>query len=69
MTTSHEPKYNLSIPEVIEEMEVQLKKMQAEPDRNQLHDVDPDTAYEKGYEVAIFDLKHLTGPNPREESE
>lgn len=58
-----EPKYNLSTDEAIVELEVQHKKMKAEP-RGELPNVDPDTAFELGYEVAIFDLKHLTGPDP-----
>lgn len=68
MTEETNPKYNLSIIEAITEMEVQLAKMRAETDRTQLSDMDPDTAFEQGYAVAIFDLKHLTGPNPREEN-
>lgn len=57
-------KYNLSLDEVIPELEGQLAKMRAEPNRNQLSELSPDDAYEKGYEVAIFDLKHYTGPAP-----
>lgn len=60
-------KFNLTPEEAITEMEdVQLPKMRAETDREQLKDIDADTAYELGYETAIFDYKHLTGPDPRE---
>lgn len=58
------PKYDLSLPEAVTEMEEQLANMRTHP-RGELSDLDPDTAFEKGYEVAIFDLKHFTGPDPR----
>ncbi len=66
LTTNDEPKYNLSPEEAIEEMHAQLAKMRAETDRHQLKDISSDDAYELGYETALFDYKHLTGPNPRE---
>lgn len=59
-------KFNLSLPEAIVEMEAQLAKWRAETDRNQLKDMSADEALERGYEIAIFDLKHYTGPDPRE---
>lgn len=59
-------KFNLSPEEAIEEMGVQLEKMRGETDREQLKDIDSDTAYELGYETALFDYRHLTGPDPRE---
>ena len=59
-------KYNLTPEEAIAEMRVQLDKMRAEADRAQLTDISSDDAYELGYETAIFDYMHLTGPNPRE---
>lgn len=62
----NKPKYDLTPDEAIEEMRVQLEKMRAETDRGQLRDIDPDTAYELGYETALFDYHHLTGPDPRE---
>ncbi len=58
-------KFNLSPEEIVVELQKQLAKMQAETDRNQLKDLSPDDAFEKGYEVAIFDLKMLLGPDPR----
>jgi hypothetical protein len=61
------PKYDLPLPEAILELEGQLRQMRAHPNRNQLTDLTPDEAFEKGYEVAIFDLKHYTGPNPRKQ--
>lgn len=60
------PKFDLTPEEAIAEMEVQLAKMRAETDRSQLKDVSADDAYELGYETAIFDYRHLTGPNPME---
>jgi len=59
-------KYNLAPDEAIAEMKVQLAKMRAETNREQLTDIDSDTALELGYEMAIFDYNHLTGPDPRE---
>lgn len=67
--SSHETpiqKFNLTPEEAIAEMEVQLAKMRAEIDRHQLKDISSDDAYELGYETALFDYRHLTGPNPRE---
>lgn len=66
MSDQNEPKYNLSPEEAIAEMNVQLEKMRGETDREQLKDIDSDTAYELGYETALFDYNHFTGPNPRE---
>lgn len=63
-----EPKYNLTLDEAVAEMKVQLAKMRAETDREQLKGLNPDDTYEMGYEAAIFDLQHLTGPNPREDN-
>ena len=62
----NKPKYNLTPEEAIAEMREQLKKMRAETDREQLTDISSDDAYELGYETAIFDYVHLTGPNPTE---
>lgn len=62
----YKPKYNLTPDEAIAEMVVQLEKMRAEPDREQLKDILSDDAYELGYETALFDYLHLTGPDPRE---
>lgn len=59
-------KYNLTPDEAIAEMKVQLAKMRAETNRAQLTDIDSDSAYELGYETALFDYAHLTGPDPRE---
>lgn len=64
--TIHAKKYNQTPAEAIAEMRVQLLKMRAEPDRDQLKDVSSDDALEIGYELAIFDYDHLTGPNPVE---
>lgn len=64
MTREH--KYNLTLEEVIPELDSQLVKMRAETDRNQLAGISADEAYEIGYETAIFDLRHFTGPNPLE---
>lgn len=61
-----EPKFNLSPEEAIAEMKIQLEKMRAERDRAQLKDISSDDAYELGYETALFDYAHLTGPDPRE---
>ena len=57
-------KFNLSPEEIVVELQKQLAKMQAETDRNQLKDLSPDDAFEKGYEAAIFDFRHYTGPSP-----
>lgn len=60
------PKYNLSPEEAVAEMQVQLDKMRSESNRQQLLDISSDDAYELGYEAALFDYRHLTGPDPRE---
>ena len=64
--TIHAKKFNQTPAEAIAEMRVQLLKMRAEPDRDQLKDVSADDAFEIGYEYALFDYDHLTGPNPVE---
>lgn len=63
-----DPKYHLSPEEALAEMRLQLAKMEAETDRNQLKELTPDDAFEKGYAAAIFDFAHYTGPSPREEA-
>jgi hypothetical protein len=60
-------KFNMSPEEAIAEMDAQLAKMRAEKDRNQLSDMTPDDAYEAGYASALFDYRHLTGPDPRDQ--
>lgn len=62
MTTK---KYDLSVRETITEMKQQYEKMVRDVDRNQLSTMTPDDAYELGYRAAIFDLEHLTGPDPK----
>jgi len=57
-------KFNLSLEEAMKEMEGQLANMREHP-RGELEGMDPDTAFEKGYEIALFDLRHYTGPDPR----
>lgn len=64
--TDRELKFGLSPEEAIAEMKVQLEKMRGEKDREQLKDITSDDAYELGYETALFDYRHLTGPDPRE---
>ena len=59
-----QPQFNLTIPQAIARMQEELESMRTHP-RGELGDVDPDTAFEQGYEVALFDLKHFTGPDPR----
>lgn len=58
--------WDLNLPEAIEALDDQLIKMRKETDRAQLKGIDVDTAFELGYEAAIFDLRHVTGPNPFE---
>lgn len=64
--TDRELRFNLPPDEAIKEMQAQLEKMRDEADRNQLKDISADDAYELGYETALFDYRHLTGPDPRE---
>ena len=61
--------YNLTTAEAIEALDEQLAQMRAHPDRTELQrqGLTVDEAFEKGYEIAIFDLRHLTGPAPEEE--
>lgn len=58
-------KFNLSPEEALTEMDGQLANMRTHP-RGELKELDPDTAFEKGYEVALFDFRHYTGPDPRD---
>lgn len=44
----------------VAEMQDILRVMRGETDREQLKDVDSDTAFERGYESAILDYKALT---------
>jgi hypothetical protein len=63
--TEHTPKQNhdLTLEEVIPRLEEELEEMRAADDRQELHDIDSDTAFELGYETAIHDLRRLTGPS------
>jgi hypothetical protein len=61
-----EPLFNLSPDDAVSEMQKQLDKMRADKDRAQLKDISADDAYEIGYETALFDYRHFTGPNPME---
>lgn len=47
-----------TVEQVIEYLEAALAQMRRDDDRNQLKGLDPDTAFELGYETAIFDLRH-----------
>lgn len=58
-------KYNLTPDEAIVELKAQLTNMRTHP-RGELAGEDPDDTFEKGYELAIFDYEHYTGPDPRE---
>lgn len=58
-------RYDLTPSEALEEMDVQLRKMRAETNRSQLRRMSPDDAYEAGYEAAIADFEHFTGPDPK----
>lgn len=57
-------KYNLTPEDAIVELKTQLATMRTH-NRGELDGMDPDTAFEKGYEMAIFDYEHYTGPDPR----
>lgn len=63
-----ERKYNLTLEQALPELDAQLVKMRAQEDRTELTrtGVSADDAYELGYETAIFDLRHYTGPDPLE---
>lgn len=60
-----EPRFNLSPSEAIAELKSRLSQMKAEPDKS-LADVDPETAFELGYETAIFEYEQVTGPDSME---
>jgi hypothetical protein len=64
--TPEQRTFDLSPEEAIVAMNDILEKMRGETDREQLKDIDADTAFELGYETALFDYKHLTSPDPRE---
>lgn len=59
-------KFNLSPEDAVAEMHDILERMRGEADREQLKDIDADTAFELGYETALFDYRHLTSEDPRE---
>lgn len=59
-----EPKFNLTVEEAISTMEAELTKYRAAP-RGELKELDPDTAFDEGYAVALSDLRSLIGPDPR----
>lgn len=59
--------YNLTPAQAVEHLQAELAKMKAEKNRKQLSGINPDSAFEMGYAAAIFDLKHYTGPSPKEE--
>lgn len=61
-----EPVYNQTIPQVTETLERELEAMRLAPDRQELADIDSDTAFELGYESAVHDLKRYTGDDPVE---
>lgn len=61
-------KFNLTLEQALPELDAQLLKMRAQEDRTELTrtGMSPDDAMELGYESAIFDLRHYTGPDPLE---
>jgi len=61
-----DPQFDLSPEDAVTQMQKNLDEMREDTLRDQLKDIDSDTAYELGYETALFDYRHLTGPNPLE---
>lgn len=61
-----EKNHDLALSEAIPRLRTELEGMRAATDRAELTDIDPDTAFELGYETAIHDLVRLTGPDPVE---
>jgi hypothetical protein len=58
--------FDLTLEEALPRLDAELLKHRAETDREQLKDISSDDAYDLGYELAIQDLRSLTGPNPME---
>lgn len=63
---SKNPRYNQKPAQALKSLRLELKKMQAETDREQLKGIDPDKAFEMGYAAAIKDFDVCTGPDPRD---
>jgi hypothetical protein len=60
------PQYNLSLPDALERLEVEVEKNHTQTNTPELEGMTPDEAYDVGYETALRDIKSLTGPNPIE---
>jgi hypothetical protein len=58
MVNSDTPKAPKTVEEVIAYLENALDEMRRDDTPDQLAGIDPDTAFELGYETAIFDLRH-----------
>lgn len=56
--------YNQTLAQVIPSLENILQSFRDHPQRDELVGIDPDTAFELGYETAVHDLKRLTGDDP-----
>lgn len=54
------PKAPKTLEQVIAYLETALADMRRDDTPNQLEGIEPDTAFELGYETAIFDLRHAT---------
>lgn len=57
--------HDLTAGQAVTALEKILVGLQEGP-QNELTGMEPDTAFNLGYETAIFDLRHLLGPSTRE---
>lgn len=61
-----DPKFNLTAEEAQAELRRRLSITRASGPRNELKDLDPTTAFDLGYETALFELKQVMGPDTLE---
>lgn len=61
-----EKNHDLTLEEVVPRLRQNLADMRAAVERKELEGIEPDTAFELGYETAIHDLARYTGPDPVE---
>lgn len=66
MTSDTDGLHDLTPEAAIAALDKILEGMRSSKDRQELVGIDSDTAFELGYETAIFDFRHLIGPSTRE---
>lgn len=57
--------FNLTLSQAIDRLAADLAEMVKQP-RGELGEMDPDTAFEAGFNVCLQSLRSYTGPDPRD---